>query len=103
MRRDGNFDTTPERSQTLEASNLDLADSDAVVGILERMHLSRNKAPNTVVPLPSPRLTRGLWADLQRHLNQVYEYLCHIGEVEQWMEGCFLYQGVSGHLQSERI
>ncbi|KAJ4478017.1 hypothetical protein J3R30DRAFT_3478001, partial [Lentinula aciculospora] len=77
MRRDRNFDTTPRRSQTLEASNPDLADSDAVVGISGRMRLSRNKAPNTAVPLSSARLTRGLWADTQRHLIQVYEYLCH--------------------------
>ncbi|KAJ4478019.1 hypothetical protein J3R30DRAFT_3478317, partial [Lentinula aciculospora] len=77
MRGDGNFDTTPRRSQTLEASNLDLADSDAVVGIPGRMR-----------PLPSARLTRGLWADTQWHLIQVYEYLCHVGEAEQWIEGC---------------
>ncbi|KAJ4465731.1 hypothetical protein J3R30DRAFT_3606194 [Lentinula aciculospora] len=88
MRRDGNFDATPWRSQTLEASNLDLADSDAVVGIPGRMRLSRNQAPNTPVPLPSARLTRRLWADTQRHLIQVYEYLCHVGEAEQWIEGC---------------
>ncbi|KAJ4478052.1 ras GTPase-activating protein [Lentinula aciculospora] len=88
MRRDGNFDTTPRRSQTLEASNPDLADSDAVVGIPGRMRLSRNKAPNTPVPLPSARLTRGLWADTQRHLIQAYEYLCHVGEAQQWIEGC---------------
>ncbi|KAJ4471160.1 hypothetical protein J3R30DRAFT_3528280 [Lentinula aciculospora] len=61
MRRDRNFDTTPRRSQTLEASNPDLADSDAVV------------APNTPVPLSSTRLTRGLWADTQRHLIQWIE------------------------------
>ncbi|EKM59178.1 uncharacterized protein PHACADRAFT_86001 [Phanerochaete carnosa HHB-10118-sp] len=43
-------------------------------------------------PLPkaktATRWTRGLWADVQRHLLQVYEYLCHIGEAKQWIEGC---------------
>ena len=39
-------------------------------------------------PLPSTRLTRGLWADVQRHLIQAYEYLCHVGEAKEWIEGC---------------
>ncbi|KAJ7179155.1 ras GTPase-activating protein [Mycena filopes] len=41
-------------------------------------------------PLPSARLGRGrgLWADTQRHLLQAYEYLCHVGEAQQWIEGC---------------
>ena len=28
----------------------------------------------------------GLWADVQRHLLQTYEYLCQ--EAQQWIEGC---------------
>ena len=28
------------------------------------------------------------WADKQRHLLQAYEYLCHVGEAQQWIEGC---------------
>ncbi|KAJ4478054.1 hypothetical protein J3R30DRAFT_3478811, partial [Lentinula aciculospora] len=62
---------------TLEALNPDIVDSDVVVGIPGRMRFFRNKAPNTLVLLPSARLTRGLWADTQRHLIQAYEYLCH--------------------------
>lgn len=85
MRRDGNFDTTPRRATTLEAP---VADSDAVIGIPGRMRLSRNKAFNAPAPLPSARLARGLWADTQRHLIQAYEYLCHVGEAQQWVEGC---------------
>ncbi|KAE9410492.1 hypothetical protein BT96DRAFT_953076 [Gymnopus androsaceus JB14] len=65
-----------------------VAESDAVVGIPGRMRLSRHKAPNAPVPLPSARLARGLWADTQRHLIQAYEYLCHVGEAQQWVEGC---------------
>ncbi|KAF9075841.1 hypothetical protein BDP27DRAFT_1415005 [Rhodocollybia butyracea] len=83
MRRDGNFESIPQRVQTL-----DVPDADAVVGIPGRMRLSRNKAPNAPVPLPSARLARGLWADTQRHLIQAYEYLCHVGEAQQWIEGC---------------
>ncbi|KAJ3757022.1 ras GTPase-activating protein [Lentinula raphanica] len=88
MRRDGNYDTTPRRSKTLETPASDVTDNDGVVGIPGRVRLSRNKAPNAPVPLPSARLTRGLWADTQRHLIQAYEYLCHVGEAQQWIEGC---------------
>ena len=60
-----------------------------VVGIPGRMRLSRDVAPSAPEsPLPSARLTRGLWADVQRHLLQAYEYLCHVGEAQQWIEGC---------------
>ncbi|EDR12846.1 uncharacterized protein LACBIDRAFT_183224 [Laccaria bicolor S238N-H82] len=47
------------------------------------------KAPTlSPSPLPSARLSGGLWADKQRHLIQAYEYLCHVGEAQQWIEGC---------------
>ncbi|KAI0053622.1 ras GTPase-activating protein [Auriscalpium vulgare] len=63
--------------------------ADDVAGIPGRLRLSRDKAPNSpAAPLPSSRLTRGLWADTQRHLLQAYEYLCHVGEAQQWIEGC---------------
>ena len=67
-----------------------LTDSDDVTGIPGRLRLSRDKAPKAAhtSPLPSSRLTRGLWADTQRHLLQAYEYLCHVGEAQQWIEGC---------------
>ena len=60
-----------------------------VAGIPGRLKLSR-KTPvaAAATPLPSSRLTRGLWADTQRHLIQAYEYLCHVGEAQQWIEGC---------------
>lgn len=58
-----------------------------VVGIPGRVRFSRdtNAFP---VPAPSSRLVGGLWADVQRHLLQAYEYLCHVGEAQQWIEGC---------------
>lgn len=67
-----------------------VTDSDDVAGIPGRLRLSRDKAPKAAhtSPLPSSRLTRGLWADTQRHLLQAYEYLCHVGEAQQWIEGC---------------
>lgn len=63
--------------------------ADGVAGIPGRLKLSRDKTPSAPSsPLPSARLARGLWADTQRHLIQAYEYLCHVGEAQQWMEGC---------------
>lgn len=63
--------------------------ADDVTGVPGRLRLSRNAAPAAPTsPLPSARLTRGLWADTQRHLIQAYEYLCHVGEAQQWIEGC---------------
>ncbi|KAJ6599083.1 ras GTPase-activating protein [Mycena vulgaris] len=63
--------------------------ADDVTGVPGRIRLSRNAAPSAPSsPLPSARLTRGLWADTQRHLIQAYEYLCHVGEAQQWIEGC---------------
>ncbi|KAF8559125.1 ras GTPase-activating protein [Imleria badia] len=67
-----------------------VGDSDDVAGVPGRLRLSRDKTPKAThaSPLPSSRLTRGLWADTQRHLLQAYEYLCHVGEAQQWIEGC---------------
>ncbi|KAJ6485015.1 ras GTPase-activating protein [Mycena vitilis] len=63
--------------------------ADDVAGVPGRLRLSRAAAATTPSsPLPSARLTRGLWADTQRHLIQAYEYLCHVGEAQQWIEGC---------------
>lgn len=64
-------------------------DAEDVVGVPGRIRLSRNKPPSAPSsPLPSSRLTRGLWADVQRNLIQAYEFLCHVGEAQQWIEGC---------------
>ncbi|KAI0775938.1 hypothetical protein BD413DRAFT_469824 [Trametes elegans] len=61
--------------------------ADDVAGIPRRKRLLRDTIPSNS-PLPSSRLTRGLWADVQRHLIQAYEYLCHVGEAKEWIEGC---------------
>ncbi|KIJ56777.1 hypothetical protein M422DRAFT_72916 [Sphaerobolus stellatus SS14] len=65
--------------------------ADDVQGLRGRLRLSKTSAPSSpglATPLPSARLGNGLWADTQRHLLQAYEYLCHVGEAQQWMEGC---------------
>jgi Ras GTPase-activating-like protein IQGAP2/3 len=67
-----------------------VANAETVAGKPDRKRLSKqdpvSSAPSS--PLPSARLTRGLWADVQRHLLHAYEYLCHVGEAQQWIEGC---------------
>ncbi|KIP08317.1 hypothetical protein PHLGIDRAFT_69492 [Phlebiopsis gigantea 11061_1 CR5-6] len=72
-----------------DSSYAGVGEGEDVVGMRGRLRLSRDMTPNTPAsPLPSARLTRGLWADAQRHLLQAYEYLCHVGEAQQWIEGC---------------
>ncbi|KAG6336614.1 hypothetical protein ID866_2490, partial [Astraeus odoratus] len=62
--------------------------ADDVAGIPGRLRLSRDKLSAPTSPMSTSRWTRGLWADTQRHLLQAYEYLCHVGEAQQWIEGC---------------
>lgn len=64
--------------------------ADAVAGVPGRLRLPK-KETKSIQPsplVPSSRLNRGLWADTQRHLLQAHEYLCHVGEAQQWIEGC---------------
>ncbi|KAK0491012.1 ras GTPase-activating protein [Armillaria novae-zelandiae] len=76
-------------SKRREEMGLPVVDEgDGVAGIPGRLRLSRYRAPHAQTPMPSSRLARGLWADTQRHLIQAYEYLCHVGEAQQWIEGC---------------
>ncbi|CAE6447844.1 unnamed protein product [Rhizoctonia solani] len=58
------------------------AGADDVAGIPGRLRFTRD-----TVPMPSSRLM-GNWADSQRKHLQAYEYLCHVGEAQQWIEGC---------------
>ncbi|KAG8780657.1 hypothetical protein FRC12_022721, partial [Ceratobasidium sp. 428] len=57
-----------------------------VAGIPGRLRFTRD-----ATPLPSSRLG-GNWADSQRKHLQAYEYLCHVGEAQQWIEGCLGYE-----------
>ena len=43
----------------------------------------------------------GLWHDRQRHLLQAYEYLCHVGEAQQWVEGCLGFELGFGVVEME--
>ena len=60
--------------------------NNGVAGLPGRISL---KAPSQDSSLtPASRLLGVSWADKQRHLLQAYEYLCHVGEAQQWIEGC---------------
>lgn len=77
-------DRETDKSPTLSPSGVYRADG--VAGLPGRISL---KAPSLLpTPTPSSRLLGGSWADKQRHLLQAYEYLCHVGEAQQWIEGC---------------
>ena len=79
--RDRDFNIDKERHDLTQPGVVD-----GVAGLPGRLHL---KAPNTLSsPTPSSRFLGGSWADRQRHLIQAYEYLCHVGEAQQWIEGC---------------
>jgi Ras GTPase-activating-like protein IQGAP2/3 len=60
--------------------------ADDVAGLPGRISLKAPKSDQA--PVPSARLLGATWADRQRHLIQAYEYLCHVGEAQQWIEGC---------------
>lgn len=60
-----------------------------------RLRLSRSALPPSAssaviapAPLPSKRLLQSNWMDRKRHDLAAYEYLCHVGEAQQWVEGC---------------
>ena len=79
--RDRDFNIDMERHDLTQPGVVD-----GVAGLPGRLHL---KAPNALSsPTPSSRFLGGSWADRQRHLIQAYEYLCHVGEAQQWIEGC---------------
>lgn len=54
-----------------------------------RLPLAASSAKMAPAPLPSKRLAaNNNWMDRQRHDLASYEYLCHVGEAQQWIEGC---------------
>ncbi|KAF8076365.1 ras GTPase-activating protein [Lyophyllum atratum] len=88
--RDGNEDGSsvpePPWKQDRIAALVPVPSTDDVAGLPGRMQLKAPSAPSS--PLPSARLMGSSWADTQRHLIHAYEYLCHVGEAQQWIEGC---------------
>ena len=78
----------PLASLAIASTGTGVTDTDDVAGIPGRLRLSKDHSPNIPdSPLPSARLGR-LWADTKRQHLQAYEYLCHVGEAQQWIEGC---------------
>lgn len=88
--------TTPPRPTALRRESVSTPTSaDDVAGVPGRLRLSRDRAPSvpstplaSAGPVPLPKSRWGLWADTQRHLLHAYEYLCHVGEAQQWIEVC---------------
>jgi len=79
----GSISFSPEKPRKPELVTPNIPSGDDVAGLPGRIQLKAPTSPSS--PLPS---YRGLWADVQRHLIQAYEYLCHVGEAQQWIEGC---------------
>jgi Ras GTPase-activating-like protein IQGAP2/3 len=78
---------SPSRGQNVpEIPGFTPSESDGVAGLPGRLQLKAPSGPAS--PVPSSRYYGSNWADTQRHLIQAYEYLCHIGEAHQWIEGC---------------
>ncbi|WWD15905.1 hypothetical protein CI109_100329 [Kwoniella shandongensis] len=68
---------------------------DGVTGMSNRLRLTKSSLPPSAssasmapAPLPSRRLAQTNWMDKHRHALGSYEYLCHVGEAQQWIEGC---------------
>lgn len=53
-----------------------------VTGLSGRLRLQK------MASSPHDNLTSRNWMDRQRQHIQAYEYLCHIGEAKEWIEGC---------------
>lgn len=80
--------TSPRKQDFTGTAGVGVGEGEDVAGIPGRLRLSRDQPLTTPAsPSPLPSL-RGLWADVQRHYIQAYEYLCHVGEAQQWVEGC---------------
>jgi Ras GTPase-activating-like protein IQGAP2/3 len=77
---------SPEKVLKQELMGGGVPNADDVAGLPGRLQLKAPSVPPS--PSPSSRLSGGLWADTQRHLIHAYEYLCHVGEAQQWIEGC---------------
>ncbi|KAG6861599.1 hypothetical protein C0995_014506 [Termitomyces sp. Mi166 len=81
--------SSPEKSwkqQERVVPTIPVPNVDDVAGLPGRIQLKAPSGPSS--PLPSARLMGSSWADTQRHLIHAYEYLCHVGEAQQWIEGC---------------
>ncbi|KAF9451707.1 ras GTPase-activating protein [Macrolepiota fuliginosa MF-IS2] len=83
----GKVPTSPPRGQPIpEIPGFAVPESEGVAGLPGRLQLKAPSAPTS--PAQSSRYYGSNWADTQRHFIQAYEYLCHVGEAHQWIEGC---------------
>ncbi|KAK6902926.1 hypothetical protein I203_108186 [Kwoniella mangroviensis CBS 8507] len=80
---------------SLPARGANNDEDDGVTGMSNRLRLTRSRLPPSAssasvapAPLPSRRLAQTNWMDKHRHAIAAYEYLCHVGEAQQWIEGC---------------
>ncbi|CCG82346.1 Putative uncharacterized protein [Taphrina deformans PYCC 5710] len=70
--------------QNLDVPLAMIGDSETqdVTGLSGRLRLQK------VPAVKSTSIGTGNWMDRQRQHIQAYEYLCHIGEAKEWIEGC---------------
>ncbi|WWC69466.1 uncharacterized protein I206_103406 [Kwoniella pini CBS 10737] len=80
---------------SLPARGMNNDEEDGVTGMSNRLRLTKSRLPPSAssasvapAPLPSRRLAQTNWMDKHRHAIAAYEYLCHVGEAQQWIEGC---------------
>ncbi|RDB22579.1 Ras GTPase-activating-like protein rng2 [Hypsizygus marmoreus] len=84
--RNGTGEASPDKARKADLVAAGVPNADDVAGLPGRIQLKAPSAPSS--PMSSSRPMGGLWADTQRHLIHAYEYLCHVGEAQQWIEGC---------------
>ncbi|KAG8903659.1 hypothetical protein FRB99_002897, partial [Tulasnella sp. 403] len=79
------IEKAPKPLPSIPQSPFEASEQSDVQGIPGRLRFVKNRVtPKTT----ASKYTIGLWIDVQRHLLQAYEYLCHVGEAQQWIEGC---------------
>ncbi|KAF9009085.1 hypothetical protein BDQ17DRAFT_1398182 [Cyathus striatus] len=84
------YSPTKMSSRRMSAHDLSISapGSEDVAGLPGRIQLKAPTSSPSSSPLPSSRMWGSSWADKQRQLIHAYEYLCHVGEAQQWIEGC---------------
>lgn len=89
----GHLRTLSKIAQSSENEDFQFGPSASVVGLSGRRRLKRANSVagrNGAVSPDKPKASSwaaGNWMDAQRQFLQAYEYLCHIGEAKEWIEG----------------
>lgn len=79
--------TSPRPDLLRQDSNASVSGYGSRLRLSRGLPLSSSSANLAPAPLPSKRLNTN-WMDKQRKALVAYEYLCHVGEAQQWIEGC---------------